>query len=1104
MTIGNRIIRHIILLANLAAPLAAQAHSGFVTSFPSPGGDLEEVGQVVITQPASSEGDFCIAAQDSVATGRQFPNVIIDVFSYPEQTFIGEGYYYCSPEAGCTNPLVILPRRSSERQITVIMRAAPGTPFQENVPLSVKTTYGSMGCFAGLWSFIGQYDIRPGERQYFSDGLPAQTHVMTVQRQGQTNDTILMAFNGNTPFAFDDNGGVAQRSFLCLPQSCQAGNCYILPAHRSNPLRGTAPDYDPNRFATPVCGPVTLIWDEGAHNQRADMDNDGLGTELEILLGTCDPDHPNNDMDGDGTPDCYDKDVDGDGVPDALEVLGRADKGSYSSSPLTWYEQNTSINLANFPYYGSDPTRQDLFVEAAWAPRCKMSEDPNCTEGNADDNLNANLWKWTDVSAVGYANRFAPDVAVHVDIGDPLPAGTTQTETFGNWGVRRLPDSFDPRSSPGFSDCALNWDCATTWWCGDHRVWTSPRWAGFLHLMVAREPIKTYGMCPRVDDRPGGAAHETGHYLGLHHSGHRACDDYDYLLGSIPGQCYGSDGDVNCKPNYLSVMNYAYQDNQNFGQGADFPGFSHGRFLGSSTGSGDVVLDPTAMDEGRGLWPSGNFDPTNDGPVLDLMRDTFGRAVDPLTGGVDWDMDGNILAPGQSTRAFVNRSGSSDCDRSPPARDSVALIPSTVGENRYGNGWHSFATLAATGTGFAMYLASNCPPTNDPRCKPTIYRTALACAHSGDEPCQTAERWSKYVALENNAYALTAVGDILIFVDGETQQLRYAGRGASGSPVGGTLGGPAVAGPPAAVLDLPAAGGTEGDMRVYAAVTDTSGGTSSTTLRLWKYDAASDTWSFPGALQHWANGDPIQMLPGTAIGITRGYRSDVDAIGIPTEQLFAAIPAVGGTPGTAELQLAMLENAGVDVNQVCIQLGTVFHVPLEVCLATVIQLTDQWAPLPNTVWSGRGGTPPIADVGRVGLAFRPQDPNVWTGPNGGRFYVTWQTRNPLTGIAQARMSLTRGHVMPLDATNPADTVFGLVFLPDSFVHKDGADWPAGMSLIYAGGHVRGAGMDDGFSSRYFPHVDGVFASQERDHDDMTHIKKRLGCALRQCDNLNDD
>ena len=92
----------------------------------------------------------------------------------------------------------------------------------------------------------------------------------------------------------------------------------------------------------------------------------------------------------------------------------------------------------------------------------------------------------------------------------------------------------------------------------------------------------------------------------------------------------------------------------------------------------------------------------------------------------------------------------------------------------------------------------------------------------------------------------------------------------------------------------------------------------------------------------------------------------------------------------------------------------------------------------------------------------------------------------------------------ISSNHPEATARGLVFLNESFFSDLDASWPSGVSLAYAGGHVRGVGANDPLSIRYFPHVDGIFASQQRDHDDMTHIKKRLGCALTQCRALNDD
>ena len=74
------------------------------------------------------------------------------------------------------------------------------------------------------------------------------------------------------------------------------------------------------------------------------------------------------------------------------------------------------------------------------------------------------------------------------------------------------------------------------------------------------------------------------------------------------------------------------------------------------------------------------------------------------------------------------------------------------------------------------------------------------------------------------------------------------------------------------------------------------------------------------------------------------------------------------------------------------------------------------------------------------------------------------------------------------------------------MYNAGEDWPGGLSLVYAGGHVRGAGAGEtsGAYSYYLPHIDGIYQSQQRDHDDRSHILKQLSCALTQCGSLSDD
>ena len=290
-------------------------------------------------------------------------------------------------------------------------------------------------------------------------------------------------------------------------------------------------------------------------------------------------------------------------------------------------------------------------------------------------------------------------------------------------------------------------------------------------------------------------------------------------------------------------------------------------------------------------------------------------------------------------------------------------------------------------------------------------------------------------------------------------------------------------------------------MYVYAAVTGKVSGVSTTTLHMWHYDDAKDAWDITGVTQNWSTGDPIQMPPGTAIGLTYGYRSDVaDSWGIPTEQLFAGIPSASGTSGNAELNLAMLQTQNLNVTAICAPFAS-SPLVYATCLALSAIQVKVWSPLPDEIWSGMGK--PNPNVGRVGLAFRPDDPKIVPSPYSGRFHITWQTKDGGRGIPYE--TYTRGYHLPLSGTAPEDTPHGLVVVGGgTFYNYKDANWPSGVTLLYAGGHVRGVGADDGLFSRYFPHVDGIFASQQRDHDDMAHIKKRLGCALVQCDSLNDD
>jgi hypothetical protein len=118
----------------------------------------------------------------------------------------------------------------------------------------------------------------------------------------------------------------------------------------------------------------------------------------------------------------------------------------------------------------------------------------------------------------------------------------------------------------------------------------------------------------RTFEDGGTFMHELGHNLGLHH---------------------GGDDDVNHKPNYLSVMNYDFQQT----------GIPYGATPGSTKPVGfrldysDVALptlDENHLDENLGLQDTTH--PTD--ITLDLGCGG-NEALEPALGPIDWNFDGN-------------------------------------------------------------------------------------------------------------------------------------------------------------------------------------------------------------------------------------------------------------------------------------------------------------------------------------------------------------------------------------------------------------------------------------------------------------------------------
>ncbi|MCG5056165.1 MAG: hypothetical protein KA712_24710 [Myxococcales bacterium] len=248
-----------------------------------------------------------------------------------------------------------------------------------------------------------------------------------------------------------------------------------------------------------------------------------------------------------------DRDSDDDGLDDGLEV------GGLDSSPAL-----------KLPMWGANPLTKDMFVEADWAP-CL---DPNtCSSQDA--------WQLTGAAAEAVEALYAPDVKVHIDIGRTNSATTLdQWSKWGNWG--------------GANRAAYTTQCGTV---------VPARANIFHHYHVTSAGEGGQSLPPPSKCAYGGnghrtMAHELGHNLGLFHEGN---------TGS---------GRMNNKPNYLSLMNYA---------------FSYDGTVGLSRNTISATINPSSLNEATTGLPSS---------LITKIQNNFSFLADPAGGKVDWNRDG--------------------------------------------------------------------------------------------------------------------------------------------------------------------------------------------------------------------------------------------------------------------------------------------------------------------------------------------------------------------------------------------------------------------------------------------------------------------------------
>jgi len=421
-----------------------------------------------------------------------------------------------------------------------------------------------------------------------------------------------------------------------LPNGVYLPSIYILSATTGSILKwATAPDHGTARIeiqspiseATIMVGSSDFIAQSGpvrwARNDAAlsghDPDHDGLGTELERAVGTC-----SLAKEVVGNWSCARstdvRDTDGDGLSDAHELLGKID----ASPPVL------------LPRWGASPLHKDIFVEVDFMQRAPNEADAKMPPSAARKTAAAYADGYTQdpLLRLHHAQSLnnpdgEPGIAMHLDTGH-APTSPADATIYGDWGGHNKvpPKSCDSAGCTG-AEAEAVWRAQMA----------KSRHGLFYYLLTYNESGGQAGVQVVAADMGhldgSVVAHEFGHMLGMGHDG-----PYGYEAV-----------DANCKPNYPSTMNYAYQDSGRFSDGLGRP----------------AINNVTLREAGAVPGPSGVLGSA----YLDDLETVFKYTVDRSTGDVDWNRDGVISAG--TVKAYSNNSAN-DCEFTKYNAMSLGLV----------------------------------------------------------------------------------------------------------------------------------------------------------------------------------------------------------------------------------------------------------------------------------------------------------------------------------------------------------------------------------------------------------------------------------------------
>jgi hypothetical protein len=487
-------------------------------------------------------------------------------------------------------------------------------------------------------------------------------------------------------------------------------------------------------------GAVRLLRNDAALSGH-DPDKDGVGAELEAALGTC------SALAGTvGSPefDCSRaadaRDTDGDGISDGWEIFGRGDGLPHQPLPL----------------WGANPRHKDLFIEVDFMRRT-VEENIANVDANMPDAVarkfaevygdaftTSPLLRLYHAAVLRNPDRL-PGVSVHIDTGRP-PASASDATIFGNWGGHNAVDAICDSSG-----CSGSCDMS-----GEACVGPTAAAAWPTQMRWMRRGIFRYALAYRGGGGSAGegfaasynmdsafnSAHETGHTMGLGHS----------------GPLTGSQLEANCAANYPSLMSYSY-DNVD---------------VGFADGLGRAALNNTKLTEWQAV-------PTSNTRYLDDLELRFGYNIDRASGHVDWNRDGVFAPSGSTVRAYANlKQGGAGCEhtrwhqtRVPAAASHLAPAIARLGGRIY--------VFSAIWPGILRYVYSTsswyCPLPNTSSCGSWV--------DWGDAPLPDGSSAVGGVDVTRITYGSVPVTRLLVVARGNDGRLWEArmSHDASGNPV---------------------------------------------------------------------------------------------------------------------------------------------------------------------------------------------------------------------------------------------------------------------------------------------------------------------------------